>query len=423
MTEPTPRTAGPRSGSCGLRETPLDVDEVLAALDDDASGGLTAVRGPGARPRRAARACVGLDYTAHPSALDRCARCASGSPRPTTYTASPRCTGSAPSTSATSRSWWPPTSAHRGTSLRRVPGAHRHPQGRGADLEAPAVRRRHRGVGRAHPDLALRPGRCGPAGSRVPWRHGRRPSGTSRRPRQGHALRAALPRARRSSSSRHGRAGGMPDLTQLFGQLQSMLQPYDGPLNWDVALDLARKTVAADPRPDAQPPRSRTPVADAVRLADHWLDETTGFPSGVTTASAWSRAEWVVNTTDVWKVLVEPVAQQSVGAMGSALPEEAQAQAGADPRHPRPRDRRAARQPGRLRPRHPGRRGALASPTSASRWPRRARPPWSRPTSRPSPRASTSPRTTSCSTSRCARPPTSGCSPASRGCATTWSAR
>ena len=68
-------------------------------------------------------------------------------------------------------------------------------------------------------------------------------------------------------------------------------------------------------------------MSDAVRLADHWLDETTGFPSGVTTAAAWSRAEWVVNTTEVWKVLVEPVAQQSVGAMGSALPESAQAQA------------------------------------------------------------------------------------------------
>jgi putative hydrolase len=119
---------------------------------------------------------------------------------------------------------------------------------------------------------------------------------------------------------------GMPDLSQLFGQLQSMLQPYDGPLNWDIALDLARKTVAqaSDPTPTRQ---QQDAVADAVRLADHWLDETTAFPSGVSTASAWSRAEWVVNTTDVWKVLVEPVAQQSVGAMGSALPEEAKAQA------------------------------------------------------------------------------------------------
>ena len=118
--------------------------------------------------------------------------------------------------------------------------------------------------------------------------------------------------------------GGLPDISQIFGQLQSLLQPYDGPLNWDVALDLARKTVAQSPDPTPSAAQ-QTRVADAVQLADHWLDETTDFPSGVTTAAAWSRAEWVVNTTDVWKVLVEPVAQQSVGAMGSALPEAAQA--------------------------------------------------------------------------------------------------
>lgn len=123
-----------------------------------------------------------------------------------------------------------------------------------------------------------------------------------------------------------GAGGQLPDIGQLFGQLQSLLQPYDGPLNWDVALDLARKTVAQTPDPTPST-AEQARVADAVRLADHWLDDTTDFPSGVTTATAWSRAEWVVNTADVWKVLVEPVAQQSVGAMGSALPEAAQAQA------------------------------------------------------------------------------------------------
>jgi len=123
-----------------------------------------------------------------------------------------------------------------------------------------------------------------------------------------------------------GAGGQMPDLSQIFGQLQSLLQPYDGPLNWEVALDLARKTVAQSPDPTPTAAQ-QAKVADAVQLADHWLDATTDFPSGVTTAAAWSRAEWVVNTTEVWKVLVEPVAQQSVGAMGSALPDNAQAQA------------------------------------------------------------------------------------------------
>src|SRR3990170_354013 len=84
-----------------------------------------------------------------------------------------------------------------------------------------------------------------------------------------------------------GAGGQLPDLGQLFGQLQSLLQPYDGPLNWDVALDLARKTIAASPDPTPTAAQ-QAGVADAVQLADHWLDETTDFPSGVTTATAWS---------------------------------------------------------------------------------------------------------------------------------------
>lgn len=120
---------------------------------------------------------------------------------------------------------------------------------------------------------------------------------------------------------------GMPDLGALFGQLQSLMQPYEGALNWDVAVDLARKGVAASPDPTPSTKQAGA-VADAVRLADHWLDEATEFPSGVTSTAAWSRAEWIVSTLDVWKVLVEPVAEQSVKGIGGALPNEAQAMAG-----------------------------------------------------------------------------------------------
>lgn len=122
-------------------------------------------------------------------------------------------------------------------------------------------------------------------------------------------------------------AAGLPDLGQLFNQIQFLMQPHDGPVNWDFALDIARKAVAQAPDPTPSQ-RQRDAVADAVRLADHWLDETTTFPSGVTSTAAWSRAEWVVGTTDVWKVLVEPIAESSVQALGGALPEEARAMTG-----------------------------------------------------------------------------------------------
>lgn len=120
---------------------------------------------------------------------------------------------------------------------------------------------------------------------------------------------------------------GMPDLSGLMGQMQAMMAPYDGPVNWTLATDVARRTSAQepDPSPDRQ---DQSRVADSMRLADHWLDDVTVLPSGVTSTAAWSRAEWIEQTTEVWRVLVEPVAEHVVAAMGNAMPEEARAMAG-----------------------------------------------------------------------------------------------
>ncbi len=53
-----------------LREEPLDVAEVVDALDDDTSGGLTLFVGR-VRDHDHGQGVDGLDYSAHPSALDR----------------------------------------------------------------------------------------------------------------------------------------------------------------------------------------------------------------------------------------------------------------------------------------------------------------------------------------------------------------
>jgi molybdopterin synthase catalytic subunit len=53
-----------------LRETPLDVAEVVAALDDDASGGLTLFVGR-VRDHDQGLGVAGLDYSAHPTALEK----------------------------------------------------------------------------------------------------------------------------------------------------------------------------------------------------------------------------------------------------------------------------------------------------------------------------------------------------------------
>ena len=122
-------------------------------------------------------------------------------------------------------------------------------------------------------------------------------------------------------------SGGMPDLSALMSQMQTLMQPHEGPINWEFAIDMARKVAAQTPDPSPTD-KQQTGVADAVRLADLWLDEACNFDSGVTSTAAWSRAEWIVGTTDVWRTLVEPVAAQATGALGNAMPAEAAAMAG-----------------------------------------------------------------------------------------------
>src|SRR6185436_11367484 len=68
-----------------------------------------------------------------------------------------------------------------------------------------------------------------------------------------------------------GLAGGdMSGLQAMFGQLQRMFAPHEGPVNWDFARDLARQVVAqrTDRSPDAG---DLSRLNDMARLAEHWL--------------------------------------------------------------------------------------------------------------------------------------------------------
>lgn len=117
-------------------------------------------------------------------------------------------------------------------------------------------------------------------------------------------------------------------LTAMIGQVQRMLAtPGDGgPVNWQLAHDMARQAVSEYGDSSVGGAEQRA-VADAVRLADVWLEEHTTLPAATTRAVAWSRAEWVEGTLPVWKRLVEPVAVSVGAAMSAAMTEQLQAQA------------------------------------------------------------------------------------------------
>jgi putative hydrolase len=125
-----------------------------------------------------------------------------------------------------------------------------------------------------------------------------------------------------------GLAGGdMSGLHAIFGQLQRMLAPHEGAVNWELARDLARNVVAQ--QPDRSPDGGDVSrLQDTARLAQHWLDQATDIPASSGTVAAWSRAEWVEKSLPLWQQLVEPIAESVVQAIGKAMPAEAQAMAG-----------------------------------------------------------------------------------------------
>jgi hypothetical protein len=77
--------------------------------------------------------------------------------------------------------------------------------------------------------------------------------------------------------------GKMP----LFAELQKLLTWSGGPVNWDLARQGAISQLAPGHQPTSQ--AERTAAAEALRLADLWLDAVTELPSGIDRPLAWSR--------------------------------------------------------------------------------------------------------------------------------------
>jgi len=111
-----------------------------------------------------------------------------------------------------------------------------------------------------------------------------------------------------------GAMGDPQQFADALRQFADMLSWRGGPVNWDLAKNVARHAIVAAGDPsvlDAQ----RREITDAVRLADLWLDEAASFPSGIRKIEAWSRSEWLEATFPVWAKLCDPIAAKGVEAM------------------------------------------------------------------------------------------------------------
>jgi putative hydrolase len=125
---------------------------------------------------------------------------------------------------------------------------------------------------------------------------------------------------------------GAPDpndpaqMQAFLAQLQQMLaNPSSGPVNWDLARQVAQSQLREDP-PVASPQAAA--INEALRLADLWLDPQSSFSSGIRSIEAWRRGDWLALTLPVWAKLCDPVAARMTGAMGDLVPEAIRAQMG-----------------------------------------------------------------------------------------------
>src|SRR6201997_4643960 len=124
------------------------------------------------------------------------------------------------------------------------------------------------------------------------------------------------------------------DLGKLFTQLGQMFSgagvamssgKASGPVNYDLARQLASQSIGfVKPIPDS----TSSAIADAVHLAETWLDGVTALPAGTSKAVGWTPQDWIDSTLDTWKRLCDPMAEQISTVWASSLPEEAKSMAG-----------------------------------------------------------------------------------------------
>jgi putative hydrolase len=157
--------------------------------------------------------------------------------------------------------------------------------------------------------------------------------------------------------------GDLPDpndpqqMQRFMSQLQQLFAtPGGGPVNWDLARQVAQAHLTGVPGGGQMPfgislpagasaqvelpsgegpvgdpavtPAERAAVTEALRLADLWLEPESALPSGIASTAAWTRSEWISNTLDVWRKLCDPVAERMVAAMADLVPEEMRGQLG-----------------------------------------------------------------------------------------------
>ena len=121
-------------------------------------------------------------------------------------------------------------------------------------------------------------------------------------------------------------------LRAAAAQMQQMFMGSgEGPVNWTMAEDLARRTatgtlqVPGAPEPTGSPgdpdptPQQVQELREAAQVARLWLDPVLAVDVPSAELAVFSRGTWLHRTLPRWKSIVEPVAAYMAGAIGEAI--------------------------------------------------------------------------------------------------------
>src|SRR5215472_10778349 len=87
-----------------------------------------------------------------------------------------------------------------------------------------------------------------------------------------------------------GALGDPQQFADALRQFADLMSWQGGPVNWELAKNVARQAVAASGDPSVLD-NERRKVTDALHAADLWLEDATALPSGIRITQAWSRSE------------------------------------------------------------------------------------------------------------------------------------
>lgn len=111
------------------------------------------------------------------------------------------------------------------------------------------------------------------------------------------------------------------DLAAMFENIGRMIRNQGkntGSVDWDSARDAIKRVIGTD---DAVTNRDQESMKIATELADLWLNDATAFPQIDSTFSLLTKQQWVDETFESWKKIVEPVADGVSGAITGLLPD------------------------------------------------------------------------------------------------------